>query len=211
MCWRRHASRLQRCGRHNTSGPNGRLARGVLGVPRAAPKEMLPAWRRWGARQGIQMSIYDFTARLGTGQEQSLSQYRGKVLLIVNVASKCGFTPQYKGLQSLYQRFGPLGLEVLAFPCDQFGHQEPGSDAEIATFCDTSFGVTFPLFAKIEVNGRGAHPLYAWLKQQKSGLLGNGIKWNFTKFMVDKAGAVRSRHAPTTPPESLTKEIETLL
>ncbi len=157
------------------------------------------------------MSLYDFTARLGTGQEQSLSAYRGKVLLIVNVASKCGFTPQYKGLQALQERFGPRGFSVLGFPCDQFGHQEPGTDAEIAAFCDTSFGVTFPLFAKIAVNGSGAHPLYAWLKQQKGGLLGDGIKWNFTKFLVDRDGAVRDRFAPTTTPESLAKQIEALL
>ena len=108
------------------------------------------------------MSIYDFTARLGTGEDQSLAGYRGKVLLVVNVASKCGFTPQYQGMQSLYEQFSARGFEILAFPCDQFGHQEPGSDAEIATFCETNFHVTFPLFAKINVNGSAAHPLYAW-------------------------------------------------
>jgi glutathione peroxidase len=157
------------------------------------------------------MSLYDFTARLGSDQKQPLSAWRGKVLLIVNVASKCGFTPQYEGLQNLQERFGPRGFSVLGFPCDQFGHQEPGTDAEIATFCETSFGVTFPLFAKIDVNGSRAHPLYAWLKQQKGGMLGDGIKWNFTKFLVDRDGVVQGRFAPTTTPESLTKQIETLL
>lgn len=157
------------------------------------------------------MTVYDFTARLGNGTEQSLAAYQGKVLLIVNVASKCGFTPQYKGLQALYQELSPRGFEVLAFPCNQFGAQEPGSNADIAGFCDTSFGVTFPLFGKIAVNGGDAHPLYVWLKQQKGGLLGTGIKWNFSKFVVDRAGQVRSRHAPTTKPDALRTEIEALL
>ena len=141
------------------------------------------------------MSIYDFSARLSTGEERHLADYRGKVVLIVNVASKCGFTPQYKGLQTLYAQFGPRGFEVLAFPCDQFGHQEPGTDAQITAFCDRTYGITFPLFAKIEVNGKNAHPLYVWLRQQKGGLLGNSIKWNFTKLLVDKAGVVRARFA----------------
>jgi glutathione peroxidase len=157
------------------------------------------------------MSIHHFTARLGSGEDKSLGDYRGKVLLIVNVASKCGFTTQYKGLQALYEQLRPRGLEILAFPCDQFGHQEPGSDAEIATFCETSFGVTFPLFAKIDVNGSGAHPLYKWLKQQKSGLIGSGIKWNFTKFLVDRDGKVRGRFAPTKTPERLPRDINSLL
>ena len=157
------------------------------------------------------MQVHDFTARLHTGEERSLADYRGKVILIVNVASKCGFTPQYKGLQALYERFQPKGLEVLAFPCDQFGHQEPGSDSEIATFCDRTFGVTFPLFAKIEVNGRNTHPLYVWLKQQKSGLLGSAIKWNFTKFLIGRDGEVIERFAPTTTPESLAPKIAALL
>jgi glutathione peroxidase len=158
------------------------------------------------------MSIYDFSARLSTGEERHLADYRGKVVLIVNVASKCGFTPQYKGLQSLYERFGLRGFEVLAFPCDQFGHQEPGTDAEIVAFCDRTYGITFPLFAKIEVNGKNAHPLYVWLKQQKGGLLlGDSIKWNFTKFLVDRAGAVRSRFAPTTTPERLAGDVTGLL
>ncbi len=157
------------------------------------------------------MPVYDFSARTGTGEERSLSAYRGKVLLVVNVASKCGFTPQYTGLQALYQKLGPRGLEILAFPCDQFGHQEPGSDAEIAAFCDTTFHVTFPIFSKIEVNGAGAHPLYVWLKSQKGGLLGSAIKWNFTKFLVDRSGEVNARYAPTAKPESLVKDVESLL
>jgi glutathione peroxidase len=157
------------------------------------------------------MSIYDFTARLGTGEERSLADYRGKALLVVNVASRCGFTPQYQGLQALHEQYGPRGFEVLAFPCDQFGHQEPGTDAEIAGFCDTTYGITFPLFAKIAVNGEAAHPLFVWLKREKSGLLGGAIKWNFTKFLLDRAGAVRSRHAPTATPESLAPAIAALL
>ncbi len=157
------------------------------------------------------MSIYDFTARLITGEERKLADYRGQVVLIVNVASKCGFTPQYRSLQALYEQVSPRGFEILAFPCDQFGHQEPGSDSEIATFCDRTYGVTFPVFAKIEVNGENAHPLYGWLKQQKGGLLGDAIKWNFTKFLVDRTGAVTARFAPTTTPEKLAPDVEALL
>jgi glutathione peroxidase len=157
------------------------------------------------------MTIYDFSAQLGTGEERPLADYRDKVLLVVNVASKCGFTPQYKGLQDLYEKFGPRGFEILAFPCDQFGHQEPGSDPDIAAFCDRTYSVTFPLFAKIEVNGKSAHPLYVWLRQQKGGLLGDSIKWNFTKFLVDRAGAVRARFAPTTTPESVAQDVAGLL
>ena len=157
------------------------------------------------------MPLYDFTANLSTGEPCPLGTYRDRVLLVVNVASRCGFTPQYKGLQAIYDQFRPRGFEILAFPCDQFGHQEPGSDADIAAFCTDTYGVTFPLFAKIEVNGRNAHPLYAWLKQQKGGLLGDNIKWNFTKFLIDRAGAVRARFAPTTTPESLAREVAALL
>ena len=157
------------------------------------------------------MSIYDFSARLSTGEERHLADYRGKMVLVVNVASKCGFTPQYEGLQNLYQQFAPRGFELLAFPCDQFGHQEPGTDAEIAAFCGRTYGITFPLFAKIEVNGENAHPLYVWLKQQKGGLLGGRIKWNFTKFLVDRAGTVRTRFAPTTTPERLARDVAGLL
>jgi glutathione peroxidase len=134
------------------------------------------------------MGLYDFSAKLNNGTDQSLSAYKGKVLLIVNTASECGFTPQYKGLQELYAKYHDRGLEVLGFPCDQFGHQEPGSDAEIQSFCEFNYGVTFPIFSKIEVNGTGAHPLYKFLKDEKSGLLGDAIKWNFTKFLVDKQG-----------------------
>jgi glutathione peroxidase len=157
------------------------------------------------------MSIYDFNARLATGAERHLADYRGKVLLVVNVASKCGFTPQYEGLQALYEQFEPRGFEILAFPCNQFGRQEPGSDAEISVFCESTYDVTFPLFAKIEVNGKNAHPLYVWLRRQKSGLLGGSIKWNFTKFLVDKAGAVQARFAPTTKPQRLTPSVAALL
>jgi glutathione peroxidase len=157
------------------------------------------------------MPIYDFTALLGTGEERPLADYRGKVLLVVNVASRCGFTPQYKGLQRLYEQFGARGFEVLAFPCDQFGHQEPGSDAEISAFCDRTYGVTFPLFAKIEVNGKNAHPLYVWLEQERPGLLGRSIKWNFTKFLVDRAGAVRARFAPMTKPDGIARHVAGLL
>ena len=155
------------------------------------------------------MSVYDFSAKLNNGTDQSLAAYKGRVLLIVNTASECGFTPQYKGLQSLYERFGLRGFEVLAFPCDQFGHQEPGTDAEIVAFCDRTYGITFPLFAKIEVNGKNAHPLYVWLKQQKGGLLlGDSIKWNFTKFLIDKQGHVIERFAPQTTPEKISSDIE---
>jgi glutathione peroxidase len=156
-------------------------------------------------------TLYDFSARLNSGETCPLSEFRGKVLLIVNVASKCGFTPQYNELQGLYETFGPRGFAILGFPCDQFGHQEPGTDAEIAAFCRANFGVTFPLFAKIEVNGTGAHPLYRWLKQQKGGFLGSRIKWNFTKFLVDRAGAVRERFAPVVRPERIAQNIVGLL
>jgi len=157
------------------------------------------------------MSISDFTATLNNGTPQPLSAYKGKVLLIVNTASQCGFTPQYKGLQELYAKYHDRGLEILGFPCDQFGHQEPGSDAEIASFCEVNYGVTFPLFSKIEVNGDNAHPLYKWLKGEKGGLLGDKIKWNFTKFLVNKQGTVVDRYAPTTTPEKISADIEKLL
>ncbi len=157
------------------------------------------------------MTIHDFTLRLGTGEAQSLTTYRGQVLLIVNVASACGFTPQYRGLQALHEAFASRGFAVLAFPCNQFGGQEPGTDAEIAGFCDRSFGVTFPVFAKVEVNGAGAHPLFVWLKQQKRGLFGRAIRWNFTKFLLDRSGAVRGRFAPMTKPEALAGKVEALL
>ena len=157
------------------------------------------------------MGIYDLSANLNNGKDQKLSAYKGKVLLIVNTASKCGFTPQYEGLQKLYGQFHDQGFEVLAFPCDQFGHQEPGSDADIKTFCETNYGVDFPLFSKIDVNGANEHPLYKFLKSEKGGLLGDSIKWNFTKFLVDKSGKVVERYAPTTPPERIAPDIEKLL
>jgi glutathione peroxidase len=157
------------------------------------------------------MTIYDLSARLSTGEEHRLADYRGKVLLVVNVASKSGFTPQYKGLQALYEQFESRGFEILAFPCDQFGHQEPGADTEILAFCDRTYGVTFPVFAKIEVNGKNAHPLFVWLRQQKRSLLGNRISWNFTKFLIDRAGAVHTRFAPTTKPESLARHVAKLM
>jgi glutathione peroxidase len=156
-------------------------------------------------------ALYDFSAKLNSGETCPLSEFRGKVLLIVNVASKCGFTPQYTGLQTLYETLAPRGFAVLGFPCDQFGHQEPGTDAEIAAFCRQNFAVTFPLFAKVEVNGRGAHPLYQWLKEQKGGFLGSRIKWNFTKFLVDRAGAVRGRFAPMVQPERVAQNVLGLL
>jgi glutathione peroxidase len=156
--------------------------------------------------------IYDFSALDITGRETSLADYRGKVLLIVNTASKCGFTPQYDGLEALHRELAPRGFEVLGFPCNQFGAQEPGDAAEIAEFCSLKFDVSFPLFAKIDVNGANAHPLFNWLTDQAPGLLGTrGIKWNFTKFLVDRSGKVAGRFAPTTKPEALRSEIEALL
>ena len=157
------------------------------------------------------MAIYDLSATLNNGKEKKISAYKDKVLLIVNTASKCGFTPQYEGLQKLYGQFHDQGFEVLAFPCDQFGHQEPGSDADIKSFCDMNYGVEFPLFSKIDVNGTNEHPLYKFLKGEKGGLLGDSIKWNFTKFLVDKNGEVAERYAPTTPPERIAADIEKLL
>ncbi|HEX8778257.1 MAG TPA: glutathione peroxidase [Rhodanobacter sp.] len=157
-------------------------------------------------------SIYDFSARDIDGNERPLSEWRGKTLLVVNVASKCGFTPQYAGLEKLWREGRDRGLVVLGFPCDQFGHQEPGDETAIREFCDTSYGVTFPLFAKIEVNGERAHPLYQWLKHEGKGILGSeAIKWNFTKFLVDGHGQVVKRYAPTDTPERIGKELDRLL
>ena len=156
-------------------------------------------------------SAHDFTALDIHGQEVGLGRFKGKVLLIVNTASKCGFTPQYQGLEALYQKLGPLGFEVLGFPCNQFGAQEPGDAAEIANFCSLTYDVSFPVMAKIEVNGDDADPIFKHLKKEKTGLLGSAIKWNFTKFLVGRDGKVVSRHAPTTKPEQLRKEIEELL
>jgi len=157
-------------------------------------------------------TIHDFTAKAITGEDVSLSDYRGKVLLVVNTASKCGFTSQYEGLEKLHEEFAPRGFAVLGFPCNQFGAQEPGDEAQIAKFCSLTYNVTFPMFAKIDVNGAGAHPVYEFLKGEKAGLLGlEAIKWNFTKFLVDQQGRVVERYAPTTTPASLRRDIETLL
>ncbi|HVV63880.1 MAG TPA: glutathione peroxidase [Rhizomicrobium sp.] len=156
-------------------------------------------------------SIYDFTAKTLAGNDVSLADWRGQVLLIVNTASKCGFTPQYEGLEKLYEALHPKGLTVLGFPCNQFGNQEPGGAEEIGQFCQVNYGVSFPMFAKIEVNGPNAHPLYNYLKQQKSGLFGGRIKWNFTKFLIDRAGRVVKRYAPATKPERIGPAIEKLL
>ena len=155
--------------------------------------------------------IYDFTAQSLTGEEVPLKRFEGQVLLIVNTASACGFTPQYKGLEALHRELSPRGFAVLGFPCNQFGAQEPGDARAIESFCENKYNVTFPMFAKIDVNGGKAHPLYEYLKREKSGLLGSSIKWNFTKFVVDRSGRVVGRHAPTVTPEGLRKEIEALL
>jgi glutathione peroxidase len=153
-------------------------------------------------------SVYDFSARDIDGQERSLAEWRGRWLLIVNVASKCGFTPQYEGLEALWREWQGRGLTVLGFPCDQFGHQEPGDEAQIRAFCSTNYQVSFPLFAKIEVNGAHAHPLYRWLKHEGKGVLGSeAIKWNFTKFLVDPDGQVVRRYAPTDTPEKIGREL----
>ena len=158
------------------------------------------------------MNIHDIQVRGIDGSEQTLASYSGQVLLIVNVASRCGFTPQYTGLEALYQKFRSQGFAVLGFPCDQFGHQEPGDEAEIRQFCSLNYSVTFPLFAKLEVNGAAAHPLYQCLKEARPGLLGTeAIKWNFTKFLVGRDGAVLQRYAPTDKPESLAAAISTAL
>ena len=156
-------------------------------------------------------SVYDFTATSLSGDEVPLKRFEGQVLLIVNTASKCGFTPQYQGLEALQREFSPRGFAVLGFPCNQSGGQEPGDARQIADFCESKYDVTFPMFSKIDVNGFDAHPLYDYLKKEKSGLLGPSIKWNFTKFLVDRAGRVVARHAPTTTPDALKKEIEALL
>jgi glutathione peroxidase len=155
--------------------------------------------------------VYDFTATSLAGEDVPLKRFEGQVLLIVNTASACGFTPQYKGLEELYEALSPRGFSVLGFPCNQFGAQEPGDARQIAQFCETEYAITFPMFAKIDVNGASAHPLYNYLKSEKSGLLGPSIKWNFTKFLVDRAGKVVARHAPTARPAGLKKEIEALL
>ncbi len=158
------------------------------------------------------MTAYDFTAETLDGRPAPLDAYRGKVLLIVNTASKCGFTPQYAGLEALWKKYQDRGLAVLGFPCNQFGAQEPGDSAEIANFCSLTYDVSFPMMAKIDVNGPTVHPLYAWLKSQKKGLLGSeSVKWNFTKFLIDRKGAVIARYAPTVEPKDLERAIEAAL
>jgi glutathione peroxidase len=155
--------------------------------------------------------IYEFTARSLAGEDVSLKQFEGQVLLIVNTASACGFTPQYKGLEALHRELSPRGFAVLGFPCNQFGNQEPGDAGQIEQFCSSNYSISFPMFVKIDVNGAGAHPLYKYLKSEKSGLLGSSIKWNFTKFLINRSGRVAARHAPTATPNALKKEIEALL
>ena len=156
-------------------------------------------------------SLYDFNATTITGETQKLSEYAGKVALVVNVASECGFTGQYAGLEELYETYADRGLVVLGFPCDQFGGQEPGTDAEIAEFCTTTFGVSFPLFAKIDVNGENAHPLYSWLRSEQPGRQSDAIEWNFTKFLVSPSGRAVQRYGPSDEPDTIASDIEPLL
>lgn len=157
-------------------------------------------------------TVYDFQAKDIDGNERSLSEFKGKAMLVVNTASKCGFTPQYKGLEKLQKDYASKGLVVLGFPCDQFGHQEPGNEEEIKNFCSLSYDVSFPMFSKIDVNGDKAHPLFKHLKKQAKGILGTEvIKWNFTKFLIDKNGKVVRRYAPTDTPESIEKDLAAVL
>jgi glutathione peroxidase len=156
--------------------------------------------------------LFDLSAQRLEGQEESLAAYRGKVVLVVNVASKCGFTPQYAGLEAIWKEYGPRGLVILGFPCNQFGAQEPGDEAEIASFCSLTYNVSFPMFKKVDVNGTATHPVYKFLKSGAPGVLGTeGVKWNFTKFLVNREGQVVNRYAPTTKPEDLVTDIEKLL
>jgi glutathione peroxidase len=162
--------------------------------------------------KGLRMDVYDFSARTIDGALQSLREFRGQALLIVNVASKCGFTPQYSGLESLYRQYRDRGFAILGFPCDQFGHQEPGDEAAIKEFCALTYDVSFPMFAKIDVNGDKAHPLYKYLKKACPGLLGlEAIKWNFTKFLVSRDGVAQKRYAPADKPENITADVATAL
>ena len=156
-------------------------------------------------------TLSDFTATTITGEEQPLDTYSGKVALVVNTASKCGFTPQFEGLESLHSQYADQGLVVLGFPCNQFGSQDPGDNEEIGAFCQKNYGVTFPMFEKVDVNGDDAHPLYKWLREEKSGLLGDKIKWNFTKFLIARDGTVLKRYASTTKPENIASDIEQAL
>ena len=156
-------------------------------------------------------SLTDFKATTLAGQPQDLAEYAGKVVLVVNTASQCGFTPQYKGLEAIYEKYADQGLVILGFPCDQFGHQEPGDSDEIGAFCERNYGVTFPMFEKIDVNGDDAHPLYQWLRSEKGGVLGSRIKWNFTKFLIGRDGQVIKRYGSTTTPEKIAPDIEKAL
>lgn len=156
-------------------------------------------------------TIYDFSAERIDGTTQSFSDYKDQVLLIVNTASKCGFTPQFEGLEVLYQQYKDQGLVIIGFPCNQFGNQDPANNDEIGAFCQKNYGVSFPMMAKVDVNGSDAHPVFEWLKNQKGGLLTDGIKWNFTKFLIDSKGQVIARYAPTTKPEALKADIEQAL
>ena len=157
------------------------------------------------------MSVYNYKAKTIQGDEKSLADYNGKVLLIVNTASECGFTPQFQELQELYEKYNTKGLEILGFPCNQFGEQDPGADTQIAQFCKKNYGVTFPMFSKVDVKGENAHPLFSYLTSEKKGLLTEQIKWNFTKFLIDKNGQVVERFAPQKKPATLEKQIEALL
>ena len=157
------------------------------------------------------MSVYDYTMKSAQGEEVSLEQYKGKVLLIVNTATGCGFTPQYEGLEKLYKDYKDKGLEILDFPCNQFGNQAPGTDSEIVSFCKLKYDVSFPQFSKIEVNGANEAPLYTYLKKEKGGIMGKNIKWNFTKFLVDRDGKVVDRFAPTVTPEQIEGKVKELL
>ncbi len=157
------------------------------------------------------MNIYDFTVKKRNGEDFSLSNLKGKVMLIVNTATRCGFTPQYEGLEELYEKYNSEGLEILDFPCNQFMHQAPGSDQDIHEFCTLNYNTQFDQFAKIKVNGKDEEPLYKYLKQQKHGVMGTNIKWNFTKFLVDREGNVVNRYAPTTEPKTIEKDIKNLL
>ena len=158
------------------------------------------------------MTVHDYSAKTIDGEDRKLSDYQGKVMVIVNTASKCGFTPQYEGLEKVFREFRGRGLVVLGFPCDQFGHQEPGDETEIKKFCSLNYDVSFPMFSKVDVNGEHAHPLFKYLKDEAPGLLGSrGIKWNFTKFLVDKSGKVVKRYGSMDKPESIVKDIERLL
>ncbi|AXQ22750.1 glutathione peroxidase [Acinetobacter wuhouensis] len=156
-------------------------------------------------------NVYQFDAELLEGENKSFSDYEGKVLLIVNTASKCGFTPQFAGLEKLYEKYKDQGFEVLGFPCNQFGGQDPGSNEQIGEYCQRNYGVSFPMFAKVDVKGPSAHVIFRYLTNNSKGILGNGIKWNFTKFLINKKGEVLNRYAPTTKPEDLEKDIESAL